>query len=311
MGIESFTTTGVFYFIIAANFHSISTFNLAVKELTLTKETEKKTAATATTIKRRPATTATITRPTTDEDDYELAINDYEDEVEDDYDDGGDESCNENNDERREMRKRYLTIDYRKRKYIVSVLFPVFFIWFLAGSVSLPVFIFSNVIPNENNPRICGIINFNENNNLLMQFLVILIRILVPTICLFLTTINVISKIYQLSVKKYIFELEENVGMILKLSLTLSITFAIFSLQKIYGSLLFEILAEPYTNYKYPELNEVYSIGFCMIFYSICLTRPIIYVKMQKKLREKIRKMCCCCSSKRKKTDFEDVCEIK
>lgn len=180
--------------------------------------------------------------------------------------------------------QRTITIDYSKRKNSISVILPVLFIWFLAASVSIPLFVFGSVLPSEENPKICGILNFDQNNNLLMQLLVFIVRIGIPTVCLLSTSICVIVKLFLKSSKIRPCGLEENVSSILWTAIIISITFIVFSMQHIYGSLLFEVISKPFMHYKYPEFNKMILIIFCMVHYALSAIRPIFYCLLEKNL---------------------------
>lgn len=253
MGIDSFTSTAVIYFIIAINLHSISTYNLAIKTLQRLDEIENQS----------------ISESQDEEDDnYEVAIN---------------------------MHKRSLTIDYSKKKNSVSVIIPTLFIWFLAASISFPFFIFSSIIPSDKLPKskICGIVNINTENNFLMQSLVLIIKIIIPTTCLYISSVYVIFKLYFSRSKIRPCGLEENVSQILKLSLIISIFYILFSGHKIYSSYLFEILSKPFANFSFSNIaiHKNYSIYFSMVYYALPCLRPLIYFFTDENLRKDVKSL--------------------
>lgn len=262
MGIESFTSTATIYLIIALNLHTISTYNLAIK---------------------------TIQREEKLNDDQQRHISIYSQQAPNDVvpDDNYEVAISL-------TQPRSLTIDYSQRKNSISVLLPVLFIWFLAASISIPLFVFGSVLPNEQAANICGIVNFNAENNLLMKLLVLILRIIIPIMCLLLTSVCVICKLYFSKSRIRPCGLEENVHKILKLTICISVTFVLFSMQRIYGSLLFEVLAiRPFMHYKYPEMGRVTGISLCALHYVLSAIRPFVYYVMDKNVRQQVGVTCC------------------
>lgn len=252
LGLDAFTNTAIIFFIITLNMHTVSTYNLALK-----------------TIARNAAKLL-------NEKQCEIAA------IDDDAD----------SDEAIQHQQRSIIIDYSKPKTRISVLMPIVFIWLLAASMSVPLFWYGHVLPSMNNSKICGLIQLNRNNNLLLQILLIKMRIVVPTVCLALSTIYVTFKLF--SVKHTIQQcgLNEDVKQILKLALTLALTFILFSMQRIYGSLWFELISRPMMEYKYSQFDKWIGIGCCMLHYSAPTIRPIIYFYFEKNLWNDF-KMCC------------------
>lgn len=191
--------------------------------------------------------------------------------------------------------QRSLTIDYCKRKDRISVMFPILFIWFLSASSSIPLVTFGILLPNKQLANICGIANFNQGTNILLQLLVLHVRIILPTLCLMITFLYVGYK-YFFSKSIHSFRLNENVNAALKLGLALSIGYILLSTQRVYGSLMFEIMRKPFMQYKYPVFDKFTSVVLCMVNYAIPAIRPFIYVSVDNSVRTKIR---FCCRSKK------------
>lgn len=192
--------------------------------------------------------------------------------------------------------KRSLTIDYSHRKSNVSVILPVLFIWFLAASISIPFFIFGSVLPSERNPKSCGILNIDRQNGMLMQISVLLIRIVIPTLFLGVTLCFAIQKLCFAGRKLKPCGLDENANEILRLAITLSITYALFSMQKLYGSLLFEVMVMPSPiHHKYPTIDKTIGIALCMVHYVLPCLRPVAYFVLNSNFRDELR---LCCSRK-------------
>lgn len=255
LGLDAFTNTAIVFFTIAVNFHAISTINLAQKTIA------------------RNATKLLI-----DENDCKAAVAAHRDDA-DDADDGD----NENDDSDEGIigqHQRSIVIDYSKPKSYVSVQMPVVIIWFLAVSMSVPLFWYGDIVPNTcDETKICGVIQYSRANTILLQFLLIKMRIVVPTICLAFSTAYVILKLCN--AKHILFRpcgLDEDVRQILKLAVALSLTFIICSMQRLYGSLWFELIANrPMMERKYAMFEKWIGIGGCMLHYAAPIIRPLIY----------------------------------
>lgn len=254
LGLDSITTTASVYFIIAINLHAISTYNLAMK----TKNSEQKSLT-----YRRSS------------DSQRLNNEIYESDL-----------CTQ---------QRSLTIDYTKRKDRISVLCPILFIWILSVSVSIPLITFGVLLPNKRSAVICGMENFNRGTNILLQLLVLSIRIVIPSLCLIITFLYagykyLFSESHRMSDRTC--RLNRDVHTALKLGFSLSIVYILFCTQRVYGSLMFEIMTKPFMQYKYPVFTESVGVVFCMVNYAIPALRPLIYVYADKSLRRSICRSC-------------------
>lgn len=274
LGLDAFTNTAIIFFIIAMNFHTISTYNLAEK-----------------TIARNS------TKLLSDDVDCEIstAVNDEND--------GNGDDDNDAMVSRNGHHQRSIVIDYSKPKSFVSVQLPVVFIWFLAASMAVPFFWYGNILPNAcSDTKICGLIQYTRSNTILLQFLLIKMRIVVPSACLAVSTIYVIVKI--LKVKRTLIRpcgLDEDVRQILKLAAALSLTFILCSMQRLYGSLWFELIARPMMERKYAAFDKWIGIGGCMIHYAAPIIRPIIYCCFEQSVSLKCTVFCCSCSRSRRR----------
>lgn len=200
--------------------------------------------------------------------------------------------------------RRSLTIDYGQRKRGIPVLLPALFIWFLGASMAIPLFVFGSVIPSEADPVICGVMNFDRHSNLIMQIFVGVIRILVPTICLHVSIGWVLYKLHCTKMKLESCGLEENATHVLKLAVLLASTLAIFGMQKIYGSLFFEILSTPFMHFKYPFMDRTIGIAFSSLSFVLPALRPVMYLVMDRRLFETIFR---CCRGNSRKSHLEAV----
>ncbi|XP_053693970.1 uncharacterized protein LOC128741891 [Sabethes cyaneus] len=246
IGFESFTNIAIVYFIIGLNFHSISTYNLAQ---------QMSTACDDLTSSYHDNSESNSDYMIAEENNYEVATENI-------------------------IQKRSLTIDYRHRKTNISVLWPVMLIWFIAMSESLPLFLFSDVTSASANEgvRFCTILINDRTNHYIIQWLIIVIRIAIPTVTLLVTTVIIIFKFYQGRSFTQPTEIDENVAFILKVAIFLSLTYAIFSIQKLYGSLLFEVLSKPILRYKYPTLDRQTGLIFTFLHYCLSFVRPLVVI---------------------------------
>lgn len=268
LGIESFISTATVYLIVALNFHTISTYNLAIK--TIHRE-EKFNEEQGRSSIYSPSANLSADPPHSvlPDDDYEVAINHHQ-------------------------QLRSLTIDYSQRKNSISVMLPVIFIWFLSASVSIPLFVFGNVIQGVRSSNICGIINFDADNTQLMQLLVMIVRIAWPTLLMAVTSVCVVLKLYLAKSKIRPCGLEEDVTNILRLTAVISASYLLFSMQRVYGSLLFEMIsARPFMNYKYPEFDKIVGVVLCMLHYAASALRPIVYCILDDNVRDEFGWSCC------------------
>uniref|UniRef100_A0A182W8K2 G-protein coupled receptors family 1 profile domain-containing protein n=1 Tax=Anopheles minimus TaxID=112268 RepID=A0A182W8K2_9DIPT len=209
-GIESFTSVAIVYFIVGLNVHSISSYNLAVSLA--------KNALSTTDVE-------SAAESLTEENSYEVATDTI-------------------------SQKRSLTIDYRYKQRRICVRFPILLVWFIAASESIPLFLFADITPittgaGQHSKQYCTELTNSMINHTIVSFVVIIVRIIIPTVALVITLIQVVVKFYRGKHFTQPDEIEENVAFSLKLSIFLSLSYAIFSLQRLFGSALQEILQEP------------------------------------------------------------------
>lgn len=300
LGIESFTNTAIIFFIVALNLHAVSTYNLACK--TIDKRTAKSVAAATTTASMATATEKLLGHRSDNLDAYI--------ENGDGDDSGGSSSSTSSsssggggghdsvaNDSSYEpiIPSRSLTIDYSKPKNRISVTLPVLFIWFLAISMAIPLFVYGNVLPSPENPKVCGLVQLNRSNSLILQVLLMKMRIVVPTVFMLATTIYVAYKLVGARKRIRPCGLEEDVLVIMKLALALSIAYILFSMHRIFGSMLFELISRPLMEYKYPRFGETTGMVFCMVHHLMPAIRPILYCCFEPNLWRDMKRNWCCC----------------
>lgn len=293
---DALTSTAIIFFIITLNLHTVSTYNLAWKTIAKNRA-------------RSQQQKCFEVQQTVDID------SEFDDDDDDDEFDEEDSICDKvvtTTDKPPEViktdykisRQRSIVIDYSKSKSQISVLWPIIFVWLLAISISVPLYFYGRIIPSNSrnsNERMCGLVQIDRGNNYLLQILLIKIRIVVPTLCLVLSTIYVIYKL--VTAKRKVFEsmtiewltvIDEDAMEILKLALMLALTFICCSMQRIFGSLWFELISRPMMEYKYPQFHRWFGIAGCMLHYSAICVRPFIYWRFETKLRKDLEKICCC-----------------
>uniref|UniRef100_A0A182NNU1 G-protein coupled receptors family 1 profile domain-containing protein n=1 Tax=Anopheles dirus TaxID=7168 RepID=A0A182NNU1_9DIPT len=235
-GLESFCCVATVYFIIGLNFHSIASYNLAVelaKNALTTSDAEM------------------AAESLTDENSYEVATDTI-------------------------SQKRSLTIDYRYKRRRISVLFPILLVWFIAVSESVPLFLYADTVTvpvpegdtEQHAKHYCTVLVNTLANHSIVRFMVISIRIILPTAALLITLTQTVVKFYRGKNFTQPDEIDENVAFALKLSIFLSLSYAIFSFQRLYGSLLQEILPESYVVSKYPLFGPLVGLSLATFHYS-------------------------------------------
>lgn len=299
LGVDAFTSTAIVYFIIAINFHTISTYNLACR--TIAKNNAKLLENNVHT--ESPTTTnGSETDDTFDDDD----------DADDDDEDNEYDSVKISNDMKHESMaiaidhkhagQRAIIIDYSKPKSQIYVLWPIISIWLLAISTSAPLFLFGRIIPNlsrSSSERLCGVLQTDPDNTIIIRWLLIQIRIVVPMICLVFSTTFVIRKLLlakQRLAKPLIINaiIDEDAIQILRLALVLTLIFMVCSIQRIVGSLWFELISRPMMEYKYAPVHRWFGVIGCMLHYTSIIIRPIAYWKFERILWIDLKRRWCC-----------------
>lgn len=193
---------------------------------------------------------------------------------------------------------RLLIIDYSKKKTNVAVFLPILLIWFLAVSISIPLFVFGEVFYNKEDQRkFCGINNVNQYNNLIMESFLIIIKIIIPILCLTMIMLSIGFKLYHIkNLTLHQRKSQENLSFILKLSFVLIMSHIIFTMQYFCGSL--------FLNINYNELsfvlffkivdnvesrNIIAGLILFMISNFLFIVRPIIFVTYMKDSKTKCK----------------------
>lgn len=263
LGIDVLTDIALVFFIVAFNFHSICTYNQYIAN-----------------------------------DMQQILEENIEDDFQDDEFDDFDTSCdsfvehNQSTSPELQNYSRSIVIDYGKKKSEISVFQPIIFIWLVAISMCIPFFCFGRIIPSvvrDSNERMCGLIVMDQSNSFILQILLLKMRIIVPSICLILSTLYVIKVL--LDTGCLLVETDEDLRQILKLALSLSLTYMLFTMQRLYGSIWFELVS---LEYKYARIRKWFGVAGCLIHYWSIIIRPILYVRYNHELRKDFKKRFCC-----------------
>lgn len=267
LGIDVLTDIALVFFIVAFNFHSICTYNQYIAN-----------------------------------DMQQILEENIEDDFQDDEFDDFDTSCdsfvehNQSTSPELHNYSRSIVIDYGKKKSEISVFQPIIFIWLVAISMCIPFFCFGRIIPSvvrDSNERMCGLIVMDQSNSFILQILLLKMRIIVPSICLILSTLYVIKVLLD-SNNVLLVETDEDLKQILKLALSLSLTYMLFTMQRLYGSIWFELVSRPMMEYKYARIRKWFGVAGCLIHYWSIIIRPILYVRYNHELRKDLKKRFCC-----------------
>jgi hypothetical protein len=113
-------------------------------------------------------------------------------------------SCNSSRDDSNEClvakqdnTNRLVTIDYRKRKDDISIVFPTIFIWIVSLSLSIPNFTLSSTLKLKENCTLCAVIDIYYGQ--VLQYSLLIFKIVLPVLLLFLTLIVLTVKLSQTS----------------------------------------------------------------------------------------------------------------
>lgn len=196
---------------------------------------------------------------------------------------------------------RAVTIDYRKRKSDVSVIFPAMLVWFVSLSLSIPEYTISSIVRVNSNVTLCSIVDVNFGQ--IMQNLLLVFRVVIPAplfiLCVFLLGIKFcrtrLSKDNSGDIlTKKSFKIES----LLIFSLALCFVHILTSFQRDVLYLLhvwsqkFDV--ENLTSFMMPPLHNTHLNNrqrtyLSMLHYSGGIFRPVLYVFLLPKFRFLVR----------------------
>lgn len=194
-------------------------------------------------------------------------------------------------------RLRLLIIDYSKKKTNVAVFLPALSIWFLAASISIPLFMYAEIFYGKDKQKLCGINNVDLSNNFLMESFLIIIKIIIPILCLTLIMLSLCLKLYKkknLTLRRS--KSQENLSIIFKLSFALILSHIIFTVQYFCGSLFLDVNYNELSLLSFLKIidnthskNIKAGLILFMISNILFIVRPIIFMIYMKDCKTKCK----------------------
>lgn len=185
---------------------------------------------------------------------------------------------------------RSLTIDYRRKKNDVAVIFPSLLVWFICLSLSIPEYTLSSTIKLKNltyNSTICVVIDTHYSQ--LLQNLLLIFKIIVPFPLMLSSFFLLLYKFYQSrSASNTLSKNLEKIKRIILVCIMLTATYFTISLPRSILYVMHTRSQEAFNNtldsFKSPPLYNIYisnyeSIFVSMLHYSGVLIRTIIYIR--------------------------------
>lgn len=185
---------------------------------------------------------------------------------------------------------RSLTIDYRRKKNDVAVIFPSLLVWFICLSLSIPEYTLSSTIKVKNiayNSTICIVIDTHYGQ--LLQNLLFIFRVLIPVPLIFSSFFLLLYKLYQSRITNTtLCKNLERIKKLVLLCVVLSATYFVISLPRnilyVLHIKLQEVPGNSIDSFKSPPLYNPYvtsyqSVLLSMLHYSGVVLRTIIYMR--------------------------------
>lgn len=200
-----------------------------------------------------------------------------------------------------ENANRNVTIDYRKRKYDVSVIFPLILVWFVGLSLSVPEFILSSTLKFNKQYVFCTIIDVYYGR--LLQILLVVFRVVIPVPLFLLSGIIVAIKLCQSyrcldkDVNQVLSKKGFKIESLLLFALILFLTHISSSLQRqvlylmhitkqTYNSGMSAFMTPPLHNFYISHHSATY---LSMLNYIASATRPFLYLFLLPKFKNLIK----------------------
>lgn len=200
---------------------------------------------------------------------------------------------------------RNVTIDYRKRKNDVSVIFPVILVWFVGLSLSVPEFTLSSTLKFNRRYILCTVVDVYYGR--LLQILLVVFRVLIPVPLFLLSVIIVAIKLYQsrtmeTNVNNVLTKKAFKIEPLLLFAVILSLTHISSSFQRELFYLM-HVSKQTYYNdgmsaFITPPLYNFYlskraSTYLSMLNYIASTTRPFLYLFLLPKFKGLIKSKFC------------------
>lgn len=211
---------------------------------------------------------------------------------------------------KQENSNRLVTIDYRKRKDDVSVLFPTIFVWIASSSLSVPNFTLSSTLKLKENCTLCGI--FDIYHGQIVQYLLLIFTIILPALLLCLTLLLLILKISKTTksgLDNILTKRKTEIRNLLIFALIVSFCYIIFSFPRqilhCIHILSHSFNANEITNFKMPpfyvNFNNLNVTFLAMMHYIGGPTRALLCWGILANFSNLVKnKMCFCCKLKNK-----------
>lgn len=200
---------------------------------------------------------------------------------------------------------RNVTIDYRKRKHDVSVIFPAVLVWFVGLSLSVPEFTLSSTLKFNKRYVLCTIVDVFYGK--LLQILLVVFRVVIP-IPLFLVSGTVVaiklcqSRGLDKDVNHMLTKKAYKIESLLLFAIVLSLTHISSSFQREFFYLLHVIKqmygSDGFSAFMSPPLHNFYlsnhtNTYLSMLNYIACTTRPFLYLFLLPKFKNLVKSKIC------------------
>lgn len=202
-----------------------------------------------------------------------------------------------------ENANRNVTIDYRRRKHDISVIFPVILVWFVGLSLSVPEFTLSSTLKFNKRYMLCTVVDVYYGR--LLQILLVVFRVAIPMPLFLLSGIIVAVKLCQSRrlekdvnhvLSKKAFKIESLLVFALVLFLThISSSFQrelfyLMHVSKKHDDGMSAFMTPPLYNFYLSNHTITY---LSMLNYIASTTRPFLYLFLLPKFRNLIKSKIC------------------
>lgn len=204
-----------------------------------------------------------------------------------------------------ENANRSVTIDYRKRKHDVSVIFPAVLVWFVGLSLSVPEFTLSSTLKFNKRYVLCTIVDVFYGK--LLQTLLVVFRVVIPVPLLLLSGILVVIKLcesrgLERDVDHVLTKKAYKIESLLLFAVVLSLTYVSSAFQRNCFYLL-HVIKQAFDSdgalaFMTPPLHNIYLSNYTntylsMLNYIASTTRPFLYLFLLPKFKDLVRSKVC------------------
>lgn len=204
-----------------------------------------------------------------------------------------------------ENANRSVTIDYRRRKHDVSVIFPAILVWFVGLSLSVPEFTLSSTLKFNKRYVLCTIVDVYYGR--LLQILLVVFRVVIPVPLFLLSGVVVAIKLCQSrrleeDVNHVLTKKSYKIESLLLFGVVLSLTHVSSSFQRDVFYLL-HVIKQTYDTdgmsaFMTPPLYNLYlsnraNTYLSMLNYIASTTRPFLYLFLLPKFKNLVKSKVC------------------